>query len=740
MLYHGVNIIKSENIDLDVTLSHAELLGEIAVLREKLKSAKKQSEIEKYRLRLISKDLKLGFWEWNEVEHRAVDYSEEHAFILGLSPEELISQYQTVNDWAKVVHPNDLEEFNQNIAISSQTSLKTGDGFSYEYRIIRPDGQIRHVKETEHVTVNSGGEIISSFGTLQDITEFKLTVKALQQSEESYSSLFFNLPLGTQEEDYSSVKKNLDKLLKKGVVNIKAYLQGNPEFLVNLVKGIRCTKVNQALLNMHGADSEQEFNEEEEDVDKWWNEGWVNFFSDEISVFSSNTSRYYEGERVDTRLDGSHIKTRSIASVVPGFEESWARVLTIHEDITDRKKNEAALVEAKIVAEKANQAKSQFLSSMSHELRTPLNAILGFSQLFEYDKVISKHQRSNALEINRAGKHLMRLIDEVLDLSRIESGSLSMSVEPVPLLDIINQSLTWVSDMASTRGINIDFDAVPFTDVLVDADALRLKQVFLNLLTNAIKYNRQGGRITIICDRNQKGKFSIGVSDTGSGIEASQLDDLFQPFNRLGAELSSVEGTGIGLVITKQLVELMKGSIWVDSTTGKGSTFWVILNEIEPLVPTLDRSVDAASDKLDLVTSSCPPILVAEDNIINQALMRVQLEIIGYKADYALNGLEALECWRKGKYDILLTDINMPKIDGYELTRTIRLEEKGDKEKLFIIAISANAMESDIQQCFDVGVDAVISKPVELEKLRETLAQWNPKKPAVDFGPTEDYD
>jgi PAS domain S-box-containing protein len=703
------------------------------VLREKLKSAEDYNEAEKNRIRLISKDLKLGFWEWNEVENQAVNYSEQCATIFGISLEELKSQYRTFDDFARSVHPNDLKRFHQDSAISNQMSLKTGEGFSYEYRIIRPDGQVRYVKETEHVTVNPGGEIISSFGTLQDITELKLTVKALQQSEESYSSLFFNLPLGTQEEDYSSVKKALDKLHKKGIVNIKTYLQRNPKFLVNLVKGIRCKKVNQALLNMHGADSEQEFNEEEEDVDKWWNDGWVDYFSNEISAFAANSSAYHETERVDTRIDSSRIEIRSITSVVPGYEENWERVLSIHEDITDRKKNETDLIEAKIVAERASQAKTQFLSSMSHELRTPLNAILGFSQLFEYDKAVSKRHRSNALEINRAGKYLMTLIDEVLDLSRIESGSLSVSVEPVPLLDIINQSLIWVSDMASTRGISIDFDALPFTDVLVDADALRLKQVFLNLLTNAIKYNRQGGRITIICDRNQKGRFSIGVSDTGSGIEASQLDDLFQPFNRLGAELGEVEGTGIGLVITKQLVELMQGSIWVDSTLGKGSTFWVALTEVEPSMPTFDLSVDIGSDKPDRVTSTNAAILVAEDNIINQALMRAQLEIIGYKADYAVNGLEALNYWREGNYDILLTDINMPKMDGYELTRTIRSEEKGCEKKLVIIAVSANAMESDIKECFDEGVDAVISKPVELEKIREILEEWAPKKRTIDF-------
>jgi PAS domain S-box-containing protein len=730
-----LNINKPNGIDS--ALTHAELIDEVAVLREKLEFSVKTHETEKNQLKIISKDLNLGFWEWDEIENRAVYYSEEYATIFGIGREELEQQYQTLYDFAKKVHPDDLENYNQNLTLSNYTSLKTGQGFSHEFRIIRSDGQVRHVKETEHLIVNSDEEIISSYGVLQDITELKLTVRALEQSEESYSSLFFNLPIGVQEENYSSVKKALDELDKTGVVNLKFYLQDNPDFLFNLLKGIRCVKVNQALLNLHGAMTEQEFIEEEEDVDKWWNEAWGNFFSRQISSLASNSSKFYEAGRFDTRLDGSSIETRTITSVVPGYEQSWGRVLTIIEDITDRKKDEVALIEAKIVAENSSQAKSRFLSNMSHELRTPLNVILGFSQLFEYDKTLNDRQRLNALEINRAGKHLTMLVDEVLDLSRIESGVMTISVEPVLLLDIINDSLTWVADMANARGISIDFDSVPFVDVLVSADALRLKQVFLNFLTNAIKYNHQDGRIKVVCNRHQKDMFSIGISDTGAGIRESQFDNLFQPFNRLGAELGTEEGTGIGLVITKQLVELMKGRIWVDSLRGKGSTFWIALTELDSSELAIDRSVDTDLDASDLITLISPSILVAEDNRVNQALIKAQLKVIGYKADYVENGLEALERWRKGQYDMLLTDINMPKMDGYKLIRTIRSEEIGSKQKLVIIAVSANAMKSDIQQCFDVGVDAVISKPVELEQLRKMLEQWNPKKRASSLDITE---
>lgn len=732
-----IAVIEETDKDADLSLTREELLDEIAVLREKLKVVEQKGLEEKSRLNLLSKDLKIGLWEWDEVANRASFYSREYATIYGITLKELNEQYQTLDDFAKNVHPNDFEEFSKNVSIDYDSDLKAKEGIFYEYRIIRPNGEIRYVRETMHVNLNYAGEIVRSYGVLQDITEFKQTLKALEQSEEMYSSLFFNLPLGVQEEDYSSIKKEVDYLRSKNIVNFEEYFLNNPEKLLQIVKGIRCTKANSALLKLHGATTEKEFLDEEEDVEKWWSEIWIRFYSNEINNFASGLADYHEAERVDTRLDESRIETRSIASVVRGYEDSWKRVITIHEDITNRKNNEAALIQAKKMAEDANQAKSQFLSNMSHELRTPLNAILGFSQLFEYDPSINKQLRSNALEINRAGKHLMSLVDEVLDLSRVESGRISLSMEPVSLHDIINDSLSWVSEMANSREIKVEFNPTPFKRVMVNSDSIRLKQVFLNLLTNAIKYNRQGGSIIITGERSQVGTFSIGICDTGAGISASKQAELFQPFNRLGAELSSVEGTGIGLVITKQLVELMQGQIWVDSAPGKGSTFWVGLVEIEPLNPALDPSVELNALEAAVTSLKLPSILVAEDNIINQELMKAQLNVIGLEADYVVNGVEALRYWHKGQYDMLLTDIRMPEMDGYELIGKIRQEDKSRGKNSAVIAISANALDTDIQRYLEVGANEVISKPVELEQLRVAIEKWNPKNIVVDFDVTE---
>lgn len=730
-------MIEETDKDPDFNLTREELLAEVVALRKRLIVVKKKNLEQNSRFNFLLKDLKTGLWEWDEVANKTSYYSQEYATIVGITLEELNEQYQCLDDFKKNVHPDDFEEFSKNVAIDYSSDLKEREGISYEYRLIRPNGEIRYVRETEHVNLNSEDEIVRSYGVLQDITEFKLTSMALQQSEEIYSSLFFNLPLGVLEEDYSSVKKEVDYLRSKNIVDFEQYYLNNPEELLQIVKGIRCTKTNNALLKLHGATSEKEFIDVEEDVEKWWDEHWIQSYANDINNFASGLVDYYEAERVDTRLDGSRIETRTIASVVRGYEDSWKKIITIHEDITDRKNNEAALIQAKKIAEKANQAKSQFLSNMSHELRTPLNAILGFSQLFEYDPSINEQLRSNALEINRAGKHLMSLINEVLDLSRVESGSISLSMEPVSLLQLLNDTLLWVSEMANSREIKVEFNSSPFKHVMVNSDQIRLKQVFLNLLTNAIKYNQKGGSITIIGERSQDGAFNIGICDTGAGISDSKQAELFQRFNRLGAELSSVEGTGIGLVITKQLVELMEGQIWLDSTPGKGSTFWVQLVEIEPLNPALDAYTDLNAFEAAVSSSKLPSILVAEDNMINQQLMKEQLNVIGLEADFVENGVEALSCWQKGQYDMLLTDIRMPEMDGYELINEIRQEDKNRGKNTAVIAISANALDEDIQRCLAVGANEVISKPIELEQLRIVIEKWNPKNIVVDFDVTE---
>ena len=705
-------------------LSETGLLGEIAELKLKLSECRAESLLRDERQRLIERSLHIGYWEWDELENKPVSYSEQLAEIFGLEYEGMKQTLASDEDFAKMVHPEDRDYYLDNSR--SKSILKPGKSHIVEYRILRKGGDLRYLREFEYGEFDDRGQLVSSFGVVQDVTETQLAVGALEQSEERYHTLFEQLPLGIQEEDYSAIKRVVDKLKFQGVTDLQEYLINNPQLLREMVAGTRITNVNQALLDIHYAPSMEAFVEGESDIDAWWDAQWVEFYAEEIAHLAGD-HKIYEAERVDTRIDDTYIETRSISTVLQGYEDTWERVLTIHEEITERKLAEAELIEAKVQAEKANQAKSEFLSSMSHELRTPLNAILGFSQLFEYDNNLSEKHLANATEINRAGKHLMSLIDQILDLSRIEAGEVEISLEPVSLSSILDDSVAWVMPLAQNREVSIFFDPSQFEGLNVMADAIRLKQVFLNLLTNAIKYNRQGGTVSLSYQRGIDGSLRVGIEDTGAGISEEKLKELFQPFNRLGAEFSPVEGTGIGLVITRQLVDLMDGQLGIESELGQGSIFWVSL---KPMDTSVEIAEIAATDvtRLDLthLNPEASRILVAEDNLINQELMAAQLGILGYEADYAEDGLQALKCWRDGDYNLLLTDIRMPEMNGYELVEKIRHLETEGERRAAIIAITANALEADVSKCYEAGVDDVIPKPVELEHLRLALEKWSP--------------
>ncbi|MDH5356816.1 MAG: response regulator, partial [Gammaproteobacteria bacterium] len=414
--------------------------------------------------------------------------------------------------------------------------------------------------------------------------------------------------------------------------------------------------------------------------------------------------------------------------VVGGYEDTWERVITVLEDITERRQNELALIEAKAEAENANQAKSQFLSSMSHELRTPLNAIMGFSQLFEYDQSLTQQQQSKAHEIYEAGSHLLSLVNGILDLSRIESGEFEISIEAVSLQEVVDDAAKWVADLASQKNISVEYDSEQLAGIIVGGDKLKLKQIFSNLLSNAVKYNRPEGSVSIIYEKMGE-RLRIGIKDTGPGIPEKLKDALFQPFNRLGAETSGIEGTGIGLVITRQLANKMNGQIDLDSIVGEGSTFWVELPLAE-MIQAPEKSLDENATQASDVATKNPTdlerlkILVAEDNPVNRELLEAQLEVLQCSADYAENGAEALSLWQKDDYQILLTDIRMPIMDGYELTKRIRALEIESGKSSVIIAITANAMKDDIENCLASGANDVLNKPFSLDELEQILVKW----------------
>ena len=389
-------------------------------------------------------------------------------------------------------------------------------------------------------------------------------------------------------------------------------------------------------------------------------------------------------------------------------------------DISDKKQDELAILKSKEEAEKANQAKSDFLSSMSHELRTPLNAILGFTQLLKYEKTLSDKQQSHINEISKAGNLLLELVNQILDLARIEKGHLQLSMDKIPLEECFMEVRSMVLPLAEKNNLSININTE--TNGYVIADFTRLKQIMLNLLSNAIKYNRVNGSVTLKVLQKENNIVRICIIDTGKGISQDMLQEIFQPFNRLNAA-TKIEGTGIGLSISKQLVEMMNGNIGVNSIVDQGSEFWIELPGSLNLTTALENEKTAqhSDDTIASVPANDQKILVAEDNPTNQTLILSQLEALGYTADLAKDGQEALNKMVNTDYHLLITDCNMPLIDGYKLARTVR--ERGNHQ-LPIIALTADAFPEKKAECIKAGMNDQITKPVDLKTLKNTLEKY----------------
>jgi PAS domain S-box-containing protein len=399
-------------------------------------------------------------------------------------------------------------------------------------------------------------------------------------------------------------------------------------------------------------------------------------------------------------------------------------------DVTERKRLDQVLQEknvelesARSVAEKANLAKSEFLSSMSHELRSPLNAILGFAQLMDSDSPpATPSQKASIDQILHAGWYLLELINEILDLAVVESGKLAMSVEPVSLAEVMLECQAMMEPQAQKRGLELGFPRFEVPRFVL-ADRIRLKQVLVNLLSNAIKYNQPKGTVVVgVADGTPDGaRTRISVTDNGLGLAPDMLAQLFQPFNRLGQESSGEEGTGIGLVMSKLLVEMMGGAIGVESSVGAGSVFWFELaSAAAPELVAEGAGLAAEPKGRDPQDAMLRTLLYVEDNTANLKLVE---QLVCRRRDVRLlsagNATLGIEIARASLPDVILMDINLPGINGYQALEI--LQEDPVTAHIPVLAISANAMRGDIKKGLEAGFFRYLTKPIHVNEFMEAM-------------------
>jgi PAS domain S-box-containing protein len=589
--------------------------------------------------------------------------------------------------------------------------LESSDPQSCELRMVRNDG----TQFWAHLTVSAVHDAAGApemRAVLSDITERKRVEQALAKADSLQSAIFNSV-------NFSSIATDAKGIIQIFNVGAERMLGYTAAEVMNKITPADISDPEEVIARAAALSAE-------------FAVPIAPGFEALVFKASRGIEDIYELTKV--RKDGSRFPAVVSVTALRDAQDRIIGYLLIGTDNTARKQVEAEralldqalrdknveLESARSIADKANLAKSEFLSSMSHELRTPLSAILGFAQLMESaSPQPTASQKRSIDQILKGGWYLLGLINEILDLSLIESGKLSLSPEPVALSDVMRECQVLIEPQAQKYGISVAFPGVeiPF---FVEADHTRLKQILINLLSNAIKYNKTGGSVVVDCTASTPQRVRVSVRDTGAGLSPEQLAQLFQPFNRLGQAANVEEGTGIGLVVCKRLVELLGGVIGVESTVGQGSVFWIDLNLTAKPQPAAGAAEPAVAQVQAQAGAQVHTLLYVEDNPAN--LMLVE-DIIARRPDIRLlsarDGNHGVEIARDSVPDVILMDINLPGISGIHALKI--LADDPTTAHIPVIAISANAMPRDIEKALKAGFFRYLTKPIKVNELMEAL-------------------
>ncbi len=609
----------------------------------------------------------------------------------------LASEGTNGEHWHEVVHPEDARAY----IGAYERAVRDRTPFRAEVRVRRGDGEWRWVTSDAVPRFDSSARFLGHVGITVDITERKLAQQALEQSEEKFRQLAENI---------------------------------SEVFWIKDGNGTELLYVSPAFERVWGRSCEELYREKGV---------WLQSMEpDDRERMISLKSTRFDREPCDTeyriRTPGGELKwIRDRSFPVRDQAGKVVRFVGIAEDITLRKKAEAAMREAKEAAESSNRAKSEFLANMSHEIRTPLNGVIGMTGLL-LETELDDEQRQYAEIIRMSGESLLAVVNDILDFSKIEAGKVDLEIQDFDLAAVLEsvRQVLWVKVME--KGLNLSCRAEPEVPLRLRGDFGRLRQVLLNLAGNAVKFT-PSGNVTIAASLEWQQEKSIGirfsVRDTGIGIAADRLSDIFSPFTQVDSSFTrKYGGTGLGLAISHRLVQLLGGEIGVESEPGLGSTFWFTavfetqagggsLGSTREVVVSAIRTIAQPHRKL----KRPPRILVAEDNAGNQLVARFILEKLGCRADVAGNGVEALEALRKLPYDLVLMDCQMPLVSGYAATQRIRDPESGVLNPAIpIIAVTANAWKDERERCLAAGMNDYLAKPVDPQSIAALLGKWLP--------------